>query len=895
MKSPDVQDRLQQALGPAYVFERELAGGGMSRVFVADEAALGRKVVVKVLRPGLAEGLSTERFKREVRLAARLLHPHVVPLLAAGELDGGVLYYTMPFVEGETLRARLEHVGALTVNEAVRVLHDVASALAYAHEQGIVHRDIKPENILLSHGSAVVADFGIAKAIRASIEQKVADAGRHNSTLTAAGTSLGTPAYMSPEQASGDLVDHRADLYALGVVAYEMLAGRAPFEGRNTQQLLAAQATQVPEPIQRRRPSAPAALGALVMRLLEKHPADRPQSADEVLAALDGIAESPTVSGANALAGDGTRTGARRVSSWLIVGAVAAVVGAFAGAAFVARRAASVEITRPVIAAITAPPDHELRPDASQALTTDGSQLAFVAADARGATAIWIRPLDDLTATRVDGTEGGTGPFFSPDGTSIGFFAAGQLRVADLRSGTQRALCPAPRPGGGTWTTSGTIVYSPGFLGVPLFRVPAAGGPCTQLTRNVSRDFDHRRPSALPDGKHVIFSSFRANVALVVDLATGETREVRKPGNEAQFAPPNWLLFREAAGSNSLQEPIYAQRLDMSTLRSIGEPRIVLDRTSGGGGLSRFSAASRALVAIRPSGKPLSLLWVNRQSAIVDSIVVPADAGPIVNAANFGISHDGRSVAIGGMGMWIHGRDRNVATRVRAEGIAGQGLLDPAWSPGDSLVAYGTVFTGPLMLRVYNVARGTSDSLFSVGWRDVRAPDWSPDGRRIAFQLSAGASVPRDEIWVYSLADRRAVHVFESEANLSSPRWSPDGRWMAYVSNASGAPEVYVRRVDGAGVEVPVSTAGGAYPRWRTDGRELFYRAPDGSIMAVDVRLGDAAALSRPRVVVSRPPFNQTTRDMDVTPDGQEFIAYGRGEPPVFTLLLDWAARLPKR
>ena len=253
-----LRERVQAALGGAYTIRHELGGGGMSRVFVADEAALGRTVVVKVLRPELAEGLSAERFKREVRLAARLQHPHVVPLLAAGALDGGVLYYTMPFVEGESLRARLEREGALPVADAIGVLRDVASARAAAHARGIVHRDLKPENVLLSHGGAVVADFGIAKAISASLEGADGETDTVPSTLTAAGTSLGTPAYMAPEQATGDIVDHRADLYALGVVAYEMIAGRAPFEGRSVQQLLAAHATQPPEPIARRRATVPA-------------------------------------------------------------------------------------------------------------------------------------------------------------------------------------------------------------------------------------------------------------------------------------------------------------------------------------------------------------------------------------------------------------------------------------------------------------------------------------------------------------------------------------------------------------------------------------------------------------------------------------------------------------
>src|SRR5688500_1577391 len=324
MTAPDVHDRLQRALGAAYTIERELGGGGMSRVFVADEAALGRKVVVKVLRPELAEGISTERFKREVRLAARLQHPHVVPLLAAGELDGGVLFYTMPFVDGESLRVRLDRDGGLPVGDVVRILRDSASALAYAHGQGIVHRDIKPENILLSHGGAVVADFGIAKAITASIEADGAD-GSRRSTLTVAGTSLGTPAYMAPEQAAGDVVDHRADLYALGVVAYEMLCGRPPFEGRTAQQLLAAHATQAPEPIDRRRPAVPDALGALVMRLLEKHPADRPQSADELIHALEAIGTAPATTTPGAVRVDRGTSATRRVLPLIAAGTLAAV------------------------------------------------------------------------------------------------------------------------------------------------------------------------------------------------------------------------------------------------------------------------------------------------------------------------------------------------------------------------------------------------------------------------------------------------------------------------------------------------------------------------------------------------------------------------------------------
>ena len=274
---PSVRDQLQTTLGAAYTLGRELGGGGMSRVFVARDASLERDVVVKVLAPELAAGVSAERFTREIKLAAGLQQANIVPLLAAGETNG-LPYYTMPFVDGLSLRARLERNGALPAGEAISVLRDVVRALAYAHEHGVVHRDIKPENILLSGDAAVVTDFGIAKALAASKTQAP------GGTLTQVGTSIGTPAYMAPEQAAGDpATDHRADLYALGCVAYEMLAGAAPFAGRPVHQLFAAHMNDVPAPLAVRRPDAPRALAALVMRCLEKDPARRPQSAREVL------------------------------------------------------------------------------------------------------------------------------------------------------------------------------------------------------------------------------------------------------------------------------------------------------------------------------------------------------------------------------------------------------------------------------------------------------------------------------------------------------------------------------------------------------------------------------------------------------------------------------------
>jgi tRNA A-37 threonylcarbamoyl transferase component Bud32 len=276
----DLRNQLQQSLGEAYRLERELGGGGMSRVFLAQETALGRQVVVKVLLPELAASVSVDRFRREIQLAAQLSHPHIVPLLAAGDA-GGLPWFTMPYVTGESLRNRLLRDGELPVLDTIRILRDIASALAYAHAQGVVHRDIKPDNVLLSHGVAVVTDFGVAKALTASADSL-------HSGLTSMGVTLGTPAYMAPEQASADPgLDHRVDIYAYGITAYEMLTGQTPFHGRAPHAMLGAHIAAIPDPVTNRRPGIPPLLAHLVMRCLEKRPADRPQTASDLMAAID--------------------------------------------------------------------------------------------------------------------------------------------------------------------------------------------------------------------------------------------------------------------------------------------------------------------------------------------------------------------------------------------------------------------------------------------------------------------------------------------------------------------------------------------------------------------------------------------------------------------------------
>ena len=328
---PTLLDDLQNALGGSYRLLRELGGGGMSRVYLAEETALGRQVVIKVLPPELAAGINVERFRREIQLAAKLQHPHVVPLLAAGRA-GDLLFYTMPFIEGESLRAKLTREGELPVVDAVRLLRDVVDALAYAHEQGVLHRDIKPDNVLVSRNHGLVTDFGVAKALSEAAAGQAAPTG-----FTSAGVAMGTPTYMAPEQATADpTIDHRADIYSVGIMAYEMLAGHPPFAGRTPQQLLAAHVNRPPEPLGTVRSSIPPDLAAVVMRCLEKRPADRWQRADELLRALEGVA-TPGTGTASTVATPAARPAAAppaqgRKGFRTALGAAAMIAGLGAGA-----------------------------------------------------------------------------------------------------------------------------------------------------------------------------------------------------------------------------------------------------------------------------------------------------------------------------------------------------------------------------------------------------------------------------------------------------------------------------------------------------------------------------------------------------------------------------------
>src|SRR5579884_3065480 len=425
--------RFSSALGGHYRIERELGSGGMAHVYVAVDVRHDRRVALKVLRPELAAAIGAERFLQEIKTTANLQHPHIVPLHDSGEV-AGVVYYVMPYVDGEGLRDRLNRETQLPIADAVRVARDVASALDYAHRHGVIHRDIKPENILLHESTAVVADFGIALAVQSAGGQR----------LTQTGLSLGTPQYMPPEQAMGErTLDARADVYALGAVLYEMLVGEPPFTGPTVQAVLARSMTEIPRSLIAQRRSIPPHIEAAVLRALEKLPADRFASAAEFANALEDERAAPL------------RSTHAEPTTWrratVVLGAATVVLaGALAWLGARASRRAVPLLTVRIGAAADGPSEfHDI------ALSPDGSTLAYVSASSADGGRIWLRKLSDGTATPLKETEEARQLFWAPDGSGIGFFAGGSLRVVTLATGSVRTLAPAPLPAGGAWGPDG--------------------------------------------------------------------------------------------------------------------------------------------------------------------------------------------------------------------------------------------------------------------------------------------------------------------------------------------------------------------------------------------------------------------------------------------------------
>ena len=882
----DSLTRLTAAMADRYRIEREIGQGGTATVYLAEDLRHRRKVAVKVLRPELAAILGGERFLKEIAVTANLHHPNILPLYDSGEADG-FLFYVMPFIDGESLRAKIDREKQLGVEDAVRIARSVAAALDYAHRQEVIHRDIKPENVMLYEGQAMVADFGIALA--------VSQAG--GARITETGLSIGTPHYMSPEQAAAERdLDGRTDIYSLGAMTFEMLAGRPPFEAATLQSVVSKILTEPARPVSRDRPGVPANVDAAVHVALSKLPADRFPSAARFAEALGNPAFA--IPADRPPAANGSKVSAAERWVWLAM-TIASLAVAWLGWN---RRSASRTVERLFFVL----PDSQrlaVRGGFSYPIdiSPDGARLVYVA-ESGGGTQLALRNLDSFEVKLLEGTASARQPFFSPDGEWVGFFANDQLLRVPVNGGAPIPIAAAPGPSGGAdWGPDDRILFSAGGR---LFQVAAAGSGPTPLALQPDSTgiYNPRWPHILPDGKHALVTGYPKSggsdqLARIVafDLTTGETRDVIA-GSQARYLPTGHLIFH--AG----QERIRAVPFDPARLAVTGAEIPVLENVFRGpaAGAANFAVAAKAGTLLYVQGS------FNRSLVLVDrngrESAVPAQS----RGYRFPrVSPDGRHVALQvdprPSDLWIVDLQRGTGERQETPAHDGWGV----WSPDGRRIAFladADLLAGadllawreypfvadPIPVRLQRdsltVANGVSNTYYPKSW--------TRDDHLIGYGSSAGTDSGTDILSV-AIGDGAVTPLLATPSLETNPAVSPDGRWIAFDSDLSGVPEVYVHGFPKLGERHAISIGGGVEPVWSWDGSELYYRRGN-SIMAVPVRTGPSFEI----LGEAEPLFfglYDFTQDGNwaVLPDGRFLMI--RGDPTTttrFQLVLNWFEEL---
>jgi serine/threonine-protein kinase len=858
---PEIQRLLRLAPGDSigpYRIVREIARGGMATVYLAQDLKHDRQVAIKVLGPTLAAVLGADRFDQEIMTTARLQHPHILPLLDSGREDG-LLYYVMPYIEGETLRDRLERETQLGVAEAIRITVAVADALDYAHRNGIVHRDIKPGNILLHDGRPMVADFGIALAV------SNAAGGR----TTEAGLLLGTPHYMSPEQATAEReLTPRSDIYSLGCVLYEMLTGEPPHTGTSAQQIIRSVVNDDVRPVTDLRKSVPLNVFAATAVSLEKLPADRFESAADFAEAL----EDPTFTTSATRMGLGVVRSRERWKRLAVgLGAIAALAALAAVWGWLRPTARGVDSR--IAEFYLDPPDPTMFFGTSLALSPDGRRLvAEVNAD--DASALYQRSLDSRDWRIIPGTAGASGPFFSPDGTWLGFYSPRDraIKRVPVEGGSALTIARAAAVLGASWGPDSTVVFS-ALEGTSedvvrgLFRARLNGGAVERVTTpdSARREGQHVDPHHLPDGEVVLFTiqHFHGDpVAAAVSLESGTISRLT-PGLSPTSDRADRAVYATADGR------LVARTFNPRTLTLEGPPRPVAEGVAIPGIAASYTVSSDGSLAyMAESGQGDQLLLVSRDGKVRP--LFASDVGMRMGQPRFSPSGD-RIAFKRGEDIWVYSLAEGTARRLSFEEPYADG---PAWARDGRSVGY-------------SVARGGDRSFASLYRR-------AADGTGVAEEIVRGADdlwqmdfAPGDrEVVLFSInnvfrasldGDSDPVPLLETEAFVEHPALSPDGRWLAYKSNESGIEEVYVRSYPEMGPPTVVSIDGGGAPAWSGDGSELFY-AERGRLIAASVRLDGSRATVVERAELFRlAPFRREwMRNYDVHPGGEEFVMVGR-------------------
>ncbi|HTR21414.1 MAG TPA: protein kinase [Gemmatimonadales bacterium] len=878
--------RLTAALADRYRIERELGQGGMATVYLAQDLKHDRKVALKVLRPELAAVLGAERFVQEIRTTAALQHPHILPLFDSGQavvpplrdaergIGGEVfLYYVMPYVEGETLRAKLDRETQLGIEEAVRITTEVADALDYAHRHGVIHRDIKPENILLHDGRATVADFGIALALSA------AAGGR----MTETGLSLGTPHYMSPEQATAEKeLTNRSDIYSLGSVLYEMLTGSPPHTGASAQQIIMKIVTEEAAPVTTLRRSVPTNVAAAVAKAVERLPADRFASAAEFAHAL----KDPQFRGDAGSVGAAHDRSAIPGLTWrdwrIWVGAAALMLVAGVGGRWTAptnsgkRLVARFAIPVGAEGGITGAAVNAL------AVSPDGGTIVFAGRGAVGDVGrLYERRLDEMSARPIAGTEGGTFPTFSPDGKRLAFIGPGGIFVLTVPfTGGSAGLVPnsaAQELSSILWLDDQTLLTVNSRGGIARLTLDGVATTIAEPDR-AGGEKNLFLAAVLPDRRTMLAIASRGNnivgPLVAIDARNGHrTPVLDRPVNAAWYAD-GCLLWSLPSGV------LQGATFDLQRLRLSGATGTIAEGVQQeiGGPAQAAVSSSGALVYVPES--PLSLVLLDR-SGRRDVLA----EGHRFHSPRF--SPDGRRLALdftqqGFRDVWTFDLRQRTLSRLTFENDG----HDPVWSHDGRWVAFSH---GAGIWRRASDGSGAADSVYT-GPAAEQVLEYTPDGKMIAAALGANGTF---DIAVVSPDGAHVQPLLTTPYSEEAATLSRDGRWLAYSSDETGRAEVYVRQFPGGGAKVLVSNGGGTEPRWAPDGRILYYEGPVGgvpSLVAAAVAPGPEFGIRARTPLFAVTDFEPASphANWDLSPDGTHFVMARQASLGTVMFVLNW-------
>jgi len=849
-------------LGP-YEILAPIGAGGMGEVYRAKDTKLDREVAIKVLPAAVAEDPERlARFEREAKVLAALNHPNIAQIY--GVEDRALV---MELVPGESLK------GPLPLDTALNYAKQIAEALEAAHEKGIVHRDLKPANIMITPAGVVkILDFGLAAAAQSSDSSDPAHSPTLTISPTRAGMILGTAGYMSPEQARGKAVDKRADIWAFGVVLYEMLTGKRLFEGDTISDTLAAVLKTEPDLTQ-----VPAQTQKLLRRCLEKDPKKRLRDIGDAWQLLE---EHPQVTAPS-----------RSRLGWIAVAGVLAVALLVLGFLYFRRAPEGQRILK---VSVLPPEKAAFNWESPPAVSPDGRRLAFNATTA-GKISLWVRDLDSLTARELPGTDGAEDPFWSPDNRSIAFFAGQKLKRIVVAGGPAMTLCDGDW-WGGSWSKRDVIVFAPNQAS-GLFRVPAGGGSATPVTEldRASGETSHVYPWFLPDGRHFVYTATNTNpektAVYVADLDSKTRHRVLSANSNVVYSPPGYLLFLH-------ERTLMAQPFDAGKAVTSGDPVPIAEQVDNWHDFfaniqGLFSASQNGVLAYTSGGvgNNLQLTWFDRSGKIVGTVGTPG----IMMAPK--LSPDGNTVAVdlldpqtGFSDIWLHDLNRDTASRFTFNPKTTNDR--PVWSPDGGHIVF---VSGDRNIYQKATNGATQDEALEKSALNKRTADWSRDGRYIIYTVDDPKT--SFDIWVLPLfGDRKPFPYVHTEFGEGYPKLSPNGQWLAYASDETKRNEVYVETFPTRGGKWQVSTNGGIDPVWSRDGKELFFIGSDQEMMAVEVNGGAKFEASVPKPLFRLTSHFDLNTRFDVSKDGRFLIPtpVEQSANVPMTVVVNWTAGLKK-